>query len=469
MSNVSRQIDERDQWLFNASTNDLVGVKNPTGRGDDLLPVRLDSTGTSLVSGDRNYGFGSNIIGVSKIRKLLGAIGNAAYRRVNIGMQAHSIGVGVNSTETATFDAATFTNYHTKSQAAIIAKRLSAAVGGTACCASIVAGGISNLPNPLLTTGGSAPTPLQDGLFGVGAWNAVLSAPGHTLSFTAVGTSIRVYSVNSGAGSVIPGRWSAPSVSGGATQTAAAPSGGNTPDGARTFNNFTVGPVVPGETVSLIGPTSGSYRVHYIDLDYQPSAAGVSVHRLCVSGLSLPAINAAALDSTDTQGPQSSSWIGSAAAKVNARLGQAQTVSVQVPQDGVILQTDVNDLNDWTAYGYTLADLSRHLTNYLTYKASLGIPVLVILGPIRDPSYLPGTRPYDQADIIAAYKTVIDASSNAAYIDLTAEFSGSTLTARYDAQTASALLYDIVHPGTMGHGYYGLMIADALLAAAANR
>ena len=52
MSNVSRQIDERDQWLFNASTNDLVGVKNPTGRGEDFLPVRLDSTGASLVSGD---------------------------------------------------------------------------------------------------------------------------------------------------------------------------------------------------------------------------------------------------------------------------------------------------------------------------------------------------------------------------------------------------------------------------------
>lgn len=49
MSNVSRQIDERDQWLFNASTNDLVGVKNPTGRGEDFLPVRLDSTGASLV------------------------------------------------------------------------------------------------------------------------------------------------------------------------------------------------------------------------------------------------------------------------------------------------------------------------------------------------------------------------------------------------------------------------------------
>lgn len=52
MGNVSRQIDERDQWLFNASTNDLVGVKNPTGRGEDFLPVRLDSTGASLVSGD---------------------------------------------------------------------------------------------------------------------------------------------------------------------------------------------------------------------------------------------------------------------------------------------------------------------------------------------------------------------------------------------------------------------------------
>ena len=54
MSNVSRQIDERDQWLFNASTNDLVGVKNPTGRGEDFLPVRLSADRTSLVSGDGN-------------------------------------------------------------------------------------------------------------------------------------------------------------------------------------------------------------------------------------------------------------------------------------------------------------------------------------------------------------------------------------------------------------------------------
>jgi hypothetical protein len=52
MSNVSRQIDERDQWLFNASTNDLVGVKNPTGRGEDFLPVRTNAAGTALVSGD---------------------------------------------------------------------------------------------------------------------------------------------------------------------------------------------------------------------------------------------------------------------------------------------------------------------------------------------------------------------------------------------------------------------------------
>lgn len=52
MSNVSRQIDERDQWLFNASTNDFVGVKNPTGRGEDFLPVRLSADRTSLVSGD---------------------------------------------------------------------------------------------------------------------------------------------------------------------------------------------------------------------------------------------------------------------------------------------------------------------------------------------------------------------------------------------------------------------------------
>ena len=86
MSNVSRQIDERDQWLFNASTNDLVGVKNPTGRGEDFLPVRLDSTGASLVSGAGNQ---LNLAGISSYYKFyipgfqFAGSGNAKDRSAN--------------------------------------------------------------------------------------------------------------------------------------------------------------------------------------------------------------------------------------------------------------------------------------------------------------------------------------------------------------------------------------------------
>lgn len=456
----------------------VIVVTNETNSGSVVTWTRTDSLiaedvsgAVSVVLGDRNINIGTSIVGVSKIRKMLAAIGQASFRRVNLGYQSHSVGAGVNATNAGSFTATEFAAWGARSMGAIIAKRLAAAAGGVACSANIAVGGTSSTWNPLITVGGGAANPLQDGFFGPATWNVVLASPTQTMQVTAVGTSIRVYCVNSGAGSVVPGRWSAPSVSGGAVQTAVAPgAGNNTPAGDRTFNEWTIGPVVAGETVTIYGPSSGSYRVYYLDMDYQPSVAGVTVHRLCSPGAQLVYINAAALDSTDTQGPQSASLIGSAAARVNARLGQAQSVSVRVPQDGVILMTDVNDLNDWASYGYTLADLQRHLSNYLAYQASLGIPVLVLLGPIRDPAYLPGTRPYDQDDLIAAYKTTIDAATTAAYIDLTAEFTGATLTARFDAQQAAGLMADIyAHPGAAGHAYWGTSVANALLAAAANR
>lgn len=50
-----KQIDERDQWLVDAATGDIIGAKNPTSRGRDFLPARVitDSiTGAQyLVSG----------------------------------------------------------------------------------------------------------------------------------------------------------------------------------------------------------------------------------------------------------------------------------------------------------------------------------------------------------------------------------------------------------------------------------
>jgi len=46
-----QRIRHTDQLIFNED-GDLIGIQNPKGHGEDFLPVRLDSTGTSLVSGD---------------------------------------------------------------------------------------------------------------------------------------------------------------------------------------------------------------------------------------------------------------------------------------------------------------------------------------------------------------------------------------------------------------------------------
>lgn len=49
-----QRIRHTDQLIFNED-GDLIGIQNPKGHGEDFLPVRLSSDGTSLVSGDRNY------------------------------------------------------------------------------------------------------------------------------------------------------------------------------------------------------------------------------------------------------------------------------------------------------------------------------------------------------------------------------------------------------------------------------
>ena len=67
-----------------------------------------------------------------------------------------------------------------------------------------------------------------------------------------------------------------------------------------------------------------------------------------------------------------------------------------------------------------------------------------------------------------ALKRTIDASTNGAYLDLSAEWSGSTTQQRFDSTDESGLLYDQVHPGSSGHGYWAQYIAQALLMSASG-
>lgn len=463
-------------WLYDSDSGDIVGARD--GDGGDMYFARLASdakgNATGLVGPDgRNRFNGSSIVGAHRIRKMLGAIGQSSYRRVNIGYHSHSIGVGVSAGDSGTYNAAAFTLFESRGQAAIIAKILSAAYGGSGTTAGFAMGGTSSGVNPLLTMGGGAGAPSGSSpFFGPSGWTATLSSAAHTLAFTAVGAYARVYCAAGGAGSTIAARWNAPSVSGGATQTATlpaeSPNPGNTPAGDRTWYEFTIGPVVAGETVTIMAPTSSSIRIYYVDTNYLPDTAGVSVHRLARPGAMLTGLHGASLDATDTLGP-ASSWIGTdASANGLIRAGQKASMSVRVPQDGIILQTDVNDMNSYLTYGYSLADQKRHLANYLTYHAGLSLPVLCVFGPIRDPALNDAGTPYTQDELIAAYKETVDASTNGAYIDLTAEWPGGTTQARYEAEYASGLLYDTVHPSAYGHGYFGSWIAQSILSAASG-
>ena len=46
-----QRIRHTDQLIFDEDQN-LVGIKNPKGHGEDFLPVRTNAAGTALVSGD---------------------------------------------------------------------------------------------------------------------------------------------------------------------------------------------------------------------------------------------------------------------------------------------------------------------------------------------------------------------------------------------------------------------------------
>lgn len=49
-----QKIRHTDQLIFDEDQN-LVGIKNPKGHGEDFLPVRTSADGKSLVSGDGTY------------------------------------------------------------------------------------------------------------------------------------------------------------------------------------------------------------------------------------------------------------------------------------------------------------------------------------------------------------------------------------------------------------------------------
>ncbi len=401
------------------------------------------------------------IYGADKIRLGLAAIARSSIDRVNIVWHGHSVPAGQSSDDTTNTDLTAVTTWRTNGLAAHVARQLNAAFGGTPGL------GVETMAlyhRLFFTLASGAAISAQYGSLGVSGYSIAMNGSGHTCTFTALGTAVKVYGSASVAGVVA--RYN---INGGSTTNATA--AGSTllnAFGTVVWYEFTITGLTAGDTVQLMGASSGTWNVGAVDLDYK-TTAGVTVHRLTYSGNMGVQTIAACLDDTDTQ--PSANWNGAAGTLPAARrASQTAFCTTRMAADLAIYHFDVNDIKGFNfsgqAWGWTLADVKRHMTNYIANLAALGVPVLLIFGPIRDPaSANTAGTPYTQQDIIDAYKACAVASTNAAYLDLTDEFTGTSLALRFAAQVATNLTQDTLHPNKAGHAYFGRRVAAALLAA----
>lgn len=412
-----------------------------------------------------------------KLRKALAALGQASWRRVNIGFHGMSLIVGYGAEDGTPLN--TLTNlrlYRQRAAAMVAGARLHAAMNGNAASygrgvntvAVTADGSVSGFYTLSGATFGG-----QYGAAGSDGRIVVLpgSASANNMSFVVqdapAGAVVRVYALFTG---VPPtGQYA---LSGNNTQArtdvaTAATTAEALPQGSAWWYEYNItlpnaSDTTTGTTVTLYGSNAatGSISVYAVDFDHK-TTPGITMHRLACSGRNLIQVCAGALDNTDSVAGMSS-WTGSGNA--NKRSGVMDSLTTRLGLDVVLCSFDVNDIMAYATR--TLADWQRNIANYLTAMNTRNIPVIFVLGTLRDPSLYAGAT-YTQDDLISAYKAAADASSNASYIDLTDEYSGSNV-ARHAAQITDPSMYvsDLLHWSSKGHAYYGSRIAQALLSAA---
>jgi len=406
-------------------------------------------------------GGGAVLVGADKVRLMLSAIRTGGWQRVNLAYHGHSIIAGACSDDSAGFNYASAQVWRQRSVAAMLSHALNGVVGG------VWSGGFESMVNPQQGryTLSGAMFSAQYSLTGPAGFMASLNTATDTITFTAEGSAVKVYAYASVAGTVLRYK-----INGGTTQSAAAAPSTSTGHGARVWYPVVISGLTVGDSVQLVGATSGVIAVYGVDPAHT-TAAGITVHRCGNSGGMGAQTVAAYLDDTDTQPGAGTGW--TAAGSAALRSMQTDSVTTQLEAVGVLNMFDVNDIKAYgdaangTAWGWGIDTHVRHLQNYLSAMAARSLPVVFTFGPLRDPSTASSlTAPFTQADLIDAYKQVIAASSSAAYIDLTQEFTGATLAERYAAQQATGLIYDSVHPNGKGSAYFGAQrIAQALLSA----
>lgn len=450
--------------LMSATPNNPNQGSRPIGWNlmePDNVPVVVGSDNVLRRPSGLPVGGGAVLVGAEKVRSMLSAIRTASWQRVSLAFHGHSIIAGAYSDD-GVFDYASAQNWRTKSMAAMLSRALNGAVGGA------WSSGIECITDPqrgFLTLGGGAAFSPAFSSGGIGGFVCGMTASGYTASFAAAGSTVRVYAYASAAG--VTARYT---VNGGATQNASVAPSTATGYAGMVWYEFTITGLTAGDTVQLMGPTSGAYHIYAVDTNYV-TTAGVTVQRLGVSGAAGAQAVAAYLDDTDTQPGSSAFWTASGRAAQRAM--QTDSVTTRLGVAGVLNMFDVNDTKTFgdsgngTAWGWTIADHRRHMVNYLNAMASRSLPVVLCFGPLRDPSTTSAlSAPYTQVDLINAYKDVADGFATCAYVDLTEEFTGNTLAERYAAQQATGLIFDSVHPGSRGSAYFGAQrIAQALLSA----
>lgn len=402
-----------------------------------------------IITPDGEVVGGGAIYGSKKLKRLSLAVAAGGKRRVRIPFYIHSY-TGYGSDNTTSSGLANVTAWRSKSIPGAVCRALNASVQGA------VSYGIETFaaagPSAFFTLAGGANVVGPYTSTGPGGYACALAAPGYTATFTAVGTAVRVWGYASAVG-VVP-RYS---VNGGATQNAPAVTNLPTPIGTTYWFTYDITGLTPGDTVALIGPSSGTAAPYAVDPDLK-TTPGITIDRVSVPGYANMQIMSSFLGEADTKPP--GGWISSGA---NYRLTQAQSVSSRLgAEGGNIVMTDVNDLKMWadsiagTSWGVTLEQQKQHLRNHIAYMNSLGMDTLVVCGAIRNPvSVAADNVPYTQFDLIEAYKQVVDEFEYAAVLDLTKDFEGSDITARYAAQQASGLIVDSVHPNENGCDYFG--------------
>lgn len=426
------------------------------------------SLGLGLGLGLRSYGVGDSVVApqtrlynASKISSAFTALEGASSNRVNLVWLGHSIISGVCSDNTT---GQTFSNapaWRTNCIPAKCADALVAGIGGT------VGRGLETFALAhagYFTLGGGAAVSVAYTGAGIGGYAVVLSSATHTASFVAQGTAVRVYGYSTATGTVA--RYQ---INGGSVTNAPAAGSTGTGYGARVWYEFDITGLTNGDTVTLLGASSGTWVLDCVDLNLL-TTAGITMHRQSYSGLMLGQLAAPSLDGTDTNPSTATQWVNDANEAV-IRAQQGQSILTRMSPSLVLVTTDVNDIKgangSGTAWSWTPATHKRHMTNLAQFLAGYSLPLLIVTGTIRDPSAntAEGQAADIQDQIIAVYKEVSDEQPNVAFFDWTTHFAtGEDVATRYAAQQASGYIQDAVHPNQAGAVFFGELVADAILA-----